>query len=237
VRWILAATLVASVATLAAGTARAADDVLRGPRIGFVPSVGFGFTEFTGQTSHFSSSVADTSLAIEFIVDAGRWGVFARGGYVTSGPSGLWTAPIGALGGTYRFQGDGEEEWGMVGRFGALYQRWGANTAGCSVTWFVPNSCSDYLPPPTPGLILATPAQSYQTTIDNVGLMGGVSFEVPVEPAFVALGAELSATADVDHTSPGFALSGLLTLSIAFRTHVYDRLGGQLSPRRHYNRN
>jgi hypothetical protein len=236
VRWIVAATLGAA-AVLVVGTARADEDVLRGPRVGFVPSVGFGGTAFTGQHPYFQSSVAETMVAIDFIVDVGRWGVFARGGYVTSGTTGLWTAPIGALGGTYRFRGDGEEEWGIVGRLGALYQRWGANTAGCSVTWFFPNSCSDYQPPPTPGLIPATPAQSYQTTVDNVGLMGGVSFEVPVEPAFVALGAELSATADVDHASPGLAFSGLLTLSLAFRTHVYDRLGGQRSPRRLYNQN
>ncbi len=198
-RWILAATLGATV-LVAAGTARADDDVLRGPRVGFVPSVGFGGTAFTGQRPYFQSSVAETLVAIEFIVDAGRWGVFARGGYVTSGSTGLWTAPIAALGGTYRFRGDGEEEWGMVGRFGAIYQRWSANTAGCSVTWFFPNGCS-------------------------------------VEPAFIALGAEVSATADVDHASPGLAISGLLTLSLAFRTHVYDRLGGQRSPRRLYNRN
>jgi hypothetical protein len=236
VRWILAATLGATV-LVAAGTARADDDVLRGPRVGFVPSVGFGGTAFTGQRPYFQSSVAETLVAIEFIVDAGRWGVFARGGYVTSGSTGLWTAPIAALGGTYRFRGDGEEEWGMVGRFGAIYQRWSANTAGCSVTWFFPNSCSDYQPPPTPGVIPSNPSASYQTAVDNVGLMAGASFEVPVEPAFIALGAEVSATADVDHASPGLAISGLLTLSLAFRTHVYDRLGGQRSPRRLYNRN
>ncbi len=209
-------------ASLVATAARADDDSqLRGTRIGFVPGIGVGMAQFTGQQPYFPSTVPLSLLQIEFIVDTGRWGGFLRGSYASSGGDGRWTAPFVALGPTYRFRGDGETRWGIVGRAGLVYQRWHATSVGCPVPLFIPTSCTYYPTPPPPGTITDTPPV-YTSTVDNVGAVGGFAFEVPVEKAYVSLGAELAASVDVDHANPGLAFVGQLTLSLSLRDHLRD---------------
>jgi hypothetical protein len=60
-----------------------------------------------------------------------------------------------------------------------------------------------------------------------------VSFEIPVESLYLALGAEVSATADIDHATPGTALAGQLTFSFALRDHVHEGVGSTTPTLRH----
>jgi hypothetical protein len=220
---------------LVASPARADDDPLRGPRIGFIPTIGAGVTAFTGVHAPFSSFIGESILQLDFVIDTGRWGGFARGAFFSSGNGGRWTTPVIALGGSYRLRGDGEETWGLVGRFGVEYQRWHADTGGCSVTLFIPDNCKDFTPPVMEGTVGEQPTEA-SVSVDHVGLFGGMSFEVPTEPVFVAIGTEVSATADVDHAMPGLAFSAQLTLSLALRDHVHDGLGSQAAPTRYQTR-
>jgi len=224
--------------TFVATTARADDDDggLRGPRVGFIPTLGVGVAQFTGQRPYFPSFVGMSVSQLEFIVDTGRWGGFLRGAYLSSGAGGRWTAPVVALGPTYRFVGDGETRWGIVGKAGLVYQRWHANTAGCAVPFFIPDNCKDFTPPVEEGLIEYIPP-TYSTTVDNVGLLAGASFEIPVESLYLALGAELAASVDVDHATPGLAFAGQLTFSFALRDHVHDSVRSTTPELRHHFRN
>jgi hypothetical protein len=216
--------------SLLAAPARADDDdgkdgndgkLLRGARLGIVPTLGVGVAGFTGQRSYYPSFVGTSVSQLDFIVDTGRWGLFVRGAYLSSGGGGLWTAPVAAAGPTYRFAGDGEERWGIVGRAGLLYQRWRAVPGGCSPPLFIPSGCPEYVAPPS-GTSFGTTAPANSTIVDNLGLLAGVAFEVPVEAFYFALGAEVSSTVDVDHASPGLVFASQLTLAFALRDHVHD---------------
>ena len=229
----LALVVALAASPFAATTAHADDDApLRGVRVGFVPTLGVGVAQFTGQRPYFPSFIGMSVSQLEFIVDTGRWGGFLRGAFLSSGADGRWTAPVVALGPTYRFAGDGETRWGIVGKAGLVYQRWHANTAGCAVPFFFPDNCKDFADQEPPGTIVVV-APNYSTTVDNLGLMGGASFEIPVESFYLALGAELAATADIDHATPGLAFAGQLTFSFALRDHVHQSVGTGAPELRH----
>lgn len=226
--------LVLLAASLVGASARADDDSeLRGMRIGFVPGIGAGVAQFTGQRPYFPSFVGYTVAQIEFLVDMGKWGGFLRGEFVSSGGGGRWTSPSVVLGPTYRFKGDGEERWGIVGRAGLVYQRWHATSSGgCDVPLLIPTSCQYYPPPTPPGTITDTPPV-YTTTVDHIGALAGVSLEAPVESVFVAIGAELGASVDVDNANPGLAFFGQLTLSLSLRDHLREDETPKMPTMRH----
>jgi hypothetical protein len=195
---------------------------LRGPRIGFTPGIGIGFTGFTGNVT-YPSFVFTTALQIEGLIELERWGFFLRGGFLSAGSSGRWIAPTIALGSQYRLIGDGEERWGLVVRAGAIYERWYASpaTGSCDIFYVIPNGCQNYVTPPSgPGAVAAvTPA----VTADSIGVLAAVRLDLPVQPVYVAFDAELSAAADVDQSVPGAAITGQLVLTFALRDHAASR--------------
>jgi hypothetical protein len=199
---------------------------LRGPRIGFTPGIGVGFAGFTGNVA-FPSFVFTTALQIEALLELERWGFFVRGGFLSAGSSGRWIAPTVALGSQYRFIGDGEERWGLVVRAGAIYERWNATPASgsCDIFYVIPNSCQNFVEPPTgPG---ASAPTVLPVTAESVGLLAAVRVDVPFEPLYLALDAELAAAADVDQSTPGAAITGQLVLTFALRDHPIRRKGPQ----------
>jgi hypothetical protein len=224
------AALLAGTCALGARTARGqeAEDVspgLRGPRFGLTAGVGVGFAGFTGNVA-FPSSVFTTVIQGEALLELTRWGFFVRGGFLSSGGSGRWTAPLVALGSQYRLVGDGEERLGVVVRGAFLYERWSAVAAqvGCDVYYFFPNSCQNLVAPAeSPGAALPPPA----VTADSVGLLVALRVEMPVEPVYVAFEGELSAAADVDQSVPGLAVAGQLVLTFALRDHPKPAKGPQ----------
>jgi len=201
---------------------------LRGPRMGFTPGIGAGFVGFTGNTG-YPSFVFATAIQIEALLELTRWGFFARGGFLSAGQSGFWTAPTAAVGTQYRLVGDGEERWGFVVRAGVVYERWTAVplAESCAIYYFIPNSCQAFQAPTTttPGAPVVA-AQS-QITADSVGVLAGVRLELPLEPVYIAFDAELSAAADVDQSIPGAAIEGQLVLTFAMRDHPIRRKGPQ----------
>jgi hypothetical protein len=190
---------------------------LRGPRLGITPGVGVGFVGFTGNVP-FPSFVFATTLQVEALVEFDRLGFFLRGGFLSAGSSGLWTAPTAALGSQYRLIGDGEERWGFVVRAAFLYERWSAAPpgVGCSVFYFVPNGCQNLVATSAaPG----APIPPAPITADSVGLLGGARLDLPIEPVYLALDAELSGAFDVDQSLPGVAIAGQLVVTFALRDH------------------
>ena len=204
---------------------------LRGPRIGLTPGIGVGFVGFTGNVT-FPSFVFTTAIQAELLVELTRWGFFFRGGFLSSGSGGRWTAPVVALGTQYRLVGDGEERWGVVVRSAFGYERWSAGSAqvGCDVLYVFPNSCQDYVAPPdsAPGTVPVASA----VVADTVGVLTGLRLEAPVDGAYIAFDGELSVAADVDQAIPGVAVAGQLVLTFALRDHPRPDNGTQTSPRR-----
>jgi hypothetical protein len=177
---------------------------------------------FTGNVAYPAVSFT-TAIQAEVLVELTRWGFFARGGFLSSGPSNRWTAPMAAIGPQYRLIGDGEVRTGLVVRSAFLYERWSAVSAGvgCDVLYFFPNSCQDYVSPPdtVPG---STPIAA-AVTADMIGALMGLRLEAPVDGAFIALDGELSIAGDVDHANPGAAIAGQLVLTFALRDHPTGR--------------
>jgi hypothetical protein len=209
---------------LAAPAAAADDDAhalgLRGPRLAFVPAVGGGVAAFTSQLAPFPSFVGLSISQVELSYETPRWGGFLRGGYLSSGEDGRWTAPLAALGVSYRLRGDGEEVWGFVPRGGLMYQRWHANSAGCPVPFFFPDNCKGFdSTTKTPSGVIDGSAPPVVTTIETLGLFFGMRAEIPVSPIFLALGAEMTTTLDLSQSSPGLIWSGQFTLAFALRNH------------------
>jgi len=198
---------------------------LRGPRIGFTPGIGLGFAGFTGNVG-FPSFVFTTAIQMEALIELERWGFFLRGGFLSAGSSGRWIAPTFAIGTQYRLLGDGEERWGLVVRAGAIYERWNATpvSGSCDIFYVIPNSCQNFVEPPNgPG----TAPVAVAITADSVGVLAALRLDVPVEPVYVALDAEVSAAADVDQSIPGAAITGQLVLTFALRDHPNRRKGPQ----------
>jgi hypothetical protein len=207
---------------------------LRGPRLGLTPGIGVGFTGFTGNVT-YPSFVFTTAIQVEALLELTRWGFFVRGGFLSSGSSGRWTAPTVALGTQYRLLGDGEERLGLVVRAGAIFEYWTATpTVGsCDIFYVIPNGCQAQVAPPAGAPGVTPPAPT--TTADSLGVLAAVRLEMPVEPVYVAFDAELSAAADVDQSTPGAAITGQLVLTFALRDHPKRRSGPQeFVPRRRY---
>ena len=204
---------------------------LRGPRLGATPGVGIGFAGFTGNVA-YPSFVFTTAIQIEGLLELTRWGFFARGGFISAGSSGRWTAPTFALGSQYRLVGDGEERWGLVVRAGGIFARWTAtpSSGSCDIFYFIPNSCQNYVEPstPTPGTPAVTPPAP--VTAESIGLLAAVRLEAPVEPVFVALDGELSVARDIDQSVPGAAITGQLVLTFALRDHALRRAPQTFEP-------
>jgi hypothetical protein len=207
---------------------------LRGPRIGFIPGVGFGMRAFTAAPDHFVSFVGVSVTQLDISYEGEKIGGFLRGGFLSSGEDGRWTAPTLTLGGTYRLFGDGEERPALVARAGLLYERWHANTAGCNIPFFYPDSCQNFTTPPSGAggaqIVQQTAAPSYNVTVDTMGVMGGLRYELPVSAAYLALSAELMSTVDVSQASPGLALGGQITFSFGFRNHQAGNAAQRRAP-------
>ena len=205
---------------------------LRGPRMGITPGIGVGFAGFTGNVT-YPSFVFTTALQVEALLELTRSGFFLRGGFLSSGASGRWTAPTLALGTQYRLIGDGEERLGLVVRAGAIFEYWTATpTVGsCDIFYLIPNGCQAQVAPPLGSPGVAAPAPTL--TADSVGLLVAIRLDMPVEPIYVAFDAELAAAADIDHSIPGAAITGQLVLTFALRDHPKRRTGPQeFVPRR-----
>ena len=108
------ATLSLTALALSSGVARAEDDdggaeLLRGPRLALLPSLGIGMGTFVSPANHLPSFVALSVLDLEVVYDTGdRWGFFFRGGFYSAGEDGRWVSPNLTLGASYRLFGDGE---------------------------------------------------------------------------------------------------------------------------------
>jgi hypothetical protein len=207
------------------------DDVapgLRGPRLGVTPGIGIGFAGFTGNAP-YPSFVFTTAIQLEALVELERWGFFVRGGFISSGSSGRWTAPTFALGSQYRLAGDGEERWGVVVRAGGLFERWNATPVlgSCDIFYVLPNSCQNYNEP-------TNPTSGTPLTAESVGLLAGVRVDLPVTPVYLALDAELSVAKDVDQSVPDYAIGGRLMFTFALRDHVRKRAPRRFEPRLRY---
>ena len=193
----------------------------RGPRFGLIPGAGGGVGGFTNAPSYYPGFVGLTFTQVEVLAEIDRWGGFLRGAFYSSGQDGRWTAPSIAGGATYRFFGDGEKSWGLVGRGGLIWQNWHASTAGCDIKFFIPENCKASLPPPVPGVIQVT-TPIYSTTVSTFGLLAGARLELPVSGAYMAFGGELVGVADLSQASPGVAIEALFSFSISFRSRNWN---------------
>jgi hypothetical protein len=186
-----------------------------------VPSLGGGIAAFTSQRAPFPGFIGVSSLSLDVSYERERFGAFVRGGSMSSGDDGRWTALVGILGGSYRLGGDGETTFGFVARGGLLYQRWHAEMGGCPIPLFIPSNCTGYANPPVgAGGAFVPPPPNYATTLDTGGLVAGMRMELPSTAVFAALGAEVGSTVDFTSASPGVIFTGQLTFSLAFRNHT-----------------
>ncbi len=208
----------AAALTLTAADARPAraDDGVRAlkTRIGVLPSVGVGFAKF-GRSAPFPSFVGLTTLGVEVHAEVPPWGGFVRFEFDSSGPDGRWTAPAFALGGSYRFFGDGVDRLALLGRAGVLYERWHATNGNCPVDFFVPTNCKAIVTPAPTGVFLNEPTID-TVTGDHLGLFAGARAEMPVRLFYLAVDGEVGGLVDVSE-SPGAVFHLRLALVAAFR--------------------
>jgi hypothetical protein len=220
--------LLAGSLLVASTPARADDDVeparvgLRGPRLGITPGIGVGIASFTGHVTELPTFVGTSVLNVEGIFELQRWGLFVRGGYMSSGQSGRWTAPQGAVGAQYRLQGDGEVSWGLTARLGLVFERWSGSAAGCDVALLIPQNCQYYVnaPPGAPSTAMSLNTNPYSVSVNTLGLLAQFRVEAPIRPVYLALGAEVAAMADVEASDPGAVLTAQFTITFGLRNHA-----------------
>ena len=195
---------------------------LRGPRLGLTPGIGVGIAGFTGHVTQLPTFVGTSVLNVEGIFELERWGVFVRGGFMSSGQSGRWAAPQGALGAQYRFQGDGEVSWGLTTRLGLVFERWSGSVGGCDVSLLIPPNCQYYVAPPpgAPSTTMSQATNSYAISVNTLGALAQFRVEVPIRPVYLALGAEVAAMADVEASDPGAVLTAQFTITLGLRNHA-----------------
>lgn len=213
-RLVLALALV--LLTLMTRDARA--DLPQGPRFGVLPGAGVGMAGFTNAPQGIPGFVGLTSLQIEIVGELPDRGLFLRPFFQSSGNDGRWTAPGVAAGVGYRFFGDGETSWSLVGRGGLMFERWHASTGGCPIPYFIPDNCKNFVEPTLTGHT-DTSAPINTVTVNTLGLLAGARLELPVQPVFMALGGEIAGLADVSAGSPGAIFQAQLTFTISFRNH------------------
>ncbi len=217
-RWlpvsIAAAALFTSVAAFP-GRARAEDVRDLPSRVGVLPSVGVGVAKI-GNSSPFPSVVGLTTFGIEVHAEVPPYGGFFRFQFDSSGLDGRWTTPSFALGGSYRFFGDGVERLALLGRFGFLYERWHATSGDCPIDLFFPSNCKALVAPAPSGVLLNT-VPIVTVTGDNLGLLAGVRAEMPIALFYLAVDGEVGGLVDVSESTPGTVLHFRLSLVAAFR--------------------
>jgi hypothetical protein len=212
--------LLAAVIVLSPRDARA-DEVEVAPattwRLGLVPSIGAGVAHLSNN-GPFPSTIGFTVIGGEVNASLARAGLFARIGFLSSGQDGRWTASTYALGGSYRIFGDGYSSFGLVARGSLLFELWRASTGGCDVGLFFPTNCKDFVPPPGSGITNPEPPRIDVST-DTLGITGGVRFELPVKPIYVAIDAEVAAVASLEPRAPGtiFQLQSVLVFALRHR--------------------
>jgi len=203
-------------------------------RFGLLPSVGTGFavlsdpgprsvssTTTTGTTTTtpgLPGVIGYTDLGGEIFGQLKRWGLYTRFDFLSSGNAGRWTAYEGTIGGSYRIFG-GSSSLALFARAGLVYEHWvGAQVGGCSVLFFVPNSCV------TNGMNVE------EVNADAIGLSGAMRLEMPFKDVYIAFDStfvpvfttdEWSGSSAVTPTGtslePGAVFQLRLQLEIGFR--------------------
>jgi hypothetical protein len=165
-------------------------------RFGLVPMVGAGVAALTTPGSFLSTTtnqpvsmpgfIGYTSLGGEIIAQLQRWGLYGGFNFLSSGNAGRWTAYEGNLGVSYRLFG-GSDSFSLFARGGLVYQHWvGEQIGGCSILFFVPNSC-------------VTEGQNTASVNgDAIGVSGGVRLEMPLRNFYVAVGSTFTPVVTID---------------------------------------
>jgi hypothetical protein len=183
--------------TFAAGLGATAESRADVPdsRSGLLPSVGGGLAVLTTPGA-LPSFIGYTTLGGEIFGQLKRWGLYARFDFLSSGNAGRWTAYEGTLGGSYRIFG-GSDSLALFARAGLVYEHWvGAQIGGCSVLFFVPNSC----------VTLSMPNVA-EVNADAVGLSGGVRLEMPFRSIYVAFDSTFVPVVTTDEWSGSSAVT------------------------------
>ena len=173
----------AAIAFLGFGAESRAD--VPDSRFGLVPSVGAGIAGLTAPGS-LPGVIGYTTLGAELLGQLQRWGLYGGFMFLSSGNAGRWTAYEGNLGASYRLFG-GSDSFSLFARAGLVYQHWvGEQVGGCSILFFVPNSC----------VTQGTNTESVNG--DAIGVSGGVRLEMPFRSFYVAVGSTFIPVVTID---------------------------------------
>jgi hypothetical protein len=216
-RVILSLLALTFAASMIAGHDARADDV-PDSRFGLLPSLGGGLAGLTDPGSPPANNSAKctktpsscpavlpgfigyTDLGAELFGQVKRWGLYGRFDFLSSGSGGRWTAYEGTLGGSYRLFG-GSDTLALFARAGLVYEHWvGPQIGGCSVLFFVPNSC----------VTLNMPAVA-EVNADAIGLSGGVRLEMPFRSVYVAFDSTFVPAVTIDEWSGSSAVTPTTT--------------------------
>ena len=191
------------------------DEKLAQWTLGLTPMAGAGMVKMTAG-GDFPSFVGVSVGAMELQASLARVGVFVRGGYLSSGSDGRWTAPTLTLGGSYRLFGDGYDEVGVLLRGGITYERWHASSAGCAVNFFIPTNCKYFAPPAGSGLITA-PDTHLETSNNAFGITPSIRVELPVKSFYLALDGDVAVLASAQSGAPGVLFETRLAIVFGLR--------------------
>jgi len=202
----------AAAATTA--TREATADEVVDSRYGFAPYIGGGGA-WLGRASPLPTPVALTQLGAEIMGELPPWGGFFRAEYLSSGQDGRWTAISFALGASYRVLGQ-PRHLSLVARGGLSYQYWHGSSSGCDVLVFVPNSCIAMGAPPMQGTVtVSAPVTTYSG--NALGLYLGARLELPVQPLYLALDANVVPDVAVATQNPSAVLGLTVSLVVGLR--------------------
>ncbi len=219
---------VATALGVLAPSVAAADGVPLPPwHVGVTPTVGAGVAAMTSGGT-FPRLIGLTTFGGEIDASYVRLGVFGRVMFNSSGNAGQWTGWSYTLGPSYRLFGDGYDAVALVARGGVTFERLSAQTGGCSVILFFPNSCSNTPAPMIAGDEVTNGPATINITSNMLGLMAGVRLEVPIRPIYLALDAEVTGVQGFESGAPGQMIELKTSLVFGFR----DRTTGDHKPRR-----
>jgi hypothetical protein len=194
-----------------------ADPVPLAPwHLGVTPSLGGGIAAMTSGGT-FPKLIGLTTFGGEVDASYVRLGLFGRVIFNSSGSAGQWTGWTYTLGPTYRLFGDGYDAFALILRGGLTYEHWLAQTDGCAVILFFPNSCSNLPAPALSGVMTTNGPQPIDIETDMIGLTAGVRLELPLKPVYLGFDAELTGVAALESGAPGQMIELRTALVFGFR--------------------
>jgi hypothetical protein len=222
---------IAAFGVLAPSVARADGVPLAPWHLGVTPTIGGGVAAMTSGGT-FPKLIGLTTFGGELEASFVRLGVFGRVMFNSSGSAGQWTGWSYTLGPSYRLFGDGFDAFALVARAGVTYEHWSAQTGGCAVILFFPNSCSNIPAPAMPGQSTMNGPQNIDIESGMIGLTAGVRLELPVKPVYLALDAEVTGVAGLEAGAPGQMIELRTALVLGFRDRrTGDRKARPMDPR------